>query len=69
MAHKMRGGGGGGGNGRLKRGAYNSRIPADLFLVVDFLMYHLPEVRQNLVFSLGPFLVVEHGQCSPGRKN
>lgn len=28
-------------------------------------MYHLPEVRQDFVFSLGPFLVVEHGQCSP----
>jgi len=31
-------------------------------------MYHLPEVRQDFVFSLGPFLVVEHGQCSPVRK-
>jgi len=42
---------------------------ANLFLVVDFLMYHLPEVRQDFVFSLGPFLVVEHGQCSPVKNN
>jgi len=55
------------GDERLKR-EWRAVESANLFLVVDFLMYHLPEVRQDLVFSLGPFLVVEHGQCQPVRK-
>ena len=35
-----------------------------LFLLLHFLMHHGAEIRQDLVFSLGPLLTIEHGQGS-----